>query len=85
MRDVRIIPFLGQLRIGSIPVGAPIKYLEEVVGYTIGHIAAFRPHAIPTVPIQALRSLDPGERAVTLATMGLGLAGYAVYKHGHER
>jgi len=85
MRDVRIVPFLGELHLGPIPVGAPIKYLEEVAAYTIGHIAAFRPHAILTVPRQALRSLDLGEQAVTLVTMGLGAVGYAVYKHGHER
>lgn len=68
---------LGDARVARIPVGAPIKYLEEVFAYALGHGAAGRIHGIPFAPLEAFGSLEAGEIAVTLTT-GTGLAGLGV-------
>lgn len=53
----------GDFKIG-LPIGAPVKYGEEIVAYTLGHTAALRFHALPLVPFSALGSLNRGEKAV---------------------
>ncbi len=66
----------GDARLGPIPIGAPVKYVEEVAAYAIGHSAALRIHAVPLAPLEAFGSLS---RAETLFTISLGGAGLAAY------
>ncbi|WP_339748326.1 hypothetical protein, partial [uncultured Rubinisphaera sp.] len=65
-------------RFMSIPVGAPVKYLEEVIAYSIGHGAALRFHGIPFSPIEAFGSLT---RSEGIYTAMFGLGGYGVYEY----
>jgi hypothetical protein len=52
---------LGDLRLGRIPIGAPIKYLEETAAYALGHVGALRVHALPLAPLEAFGSISFGE------------------------
>jgi hypothetical protein len=54
----------GSLTIGRFPIGAPVKYVEEVAAYGVGHTAAFRFHALPFAPLEAFGSLNAAERWV---------------------
>ncbi|MFO0761893.1 MAG: hypothetical protein U0359_35960 [Byssovorax sp.] len=79
-RHIPTIWKMGDAQVGVIPIGAPVKYLEEVAAYGVGHVAALRPHGVIVAPIEAFRSLKTAEQATTLGTMAIGgAAGYAIY------
>jgi hypothetical protein len=65
----------------TIPVGAPIKYVEEVFAYAVGHGSAFRFHAIPLAPIEAFGSLSPKE---SITTIVFGLGAYMIYEYFND-
>jgi hypothetical protein len=69
---------MGDLTIGRLPIGAPIKYVEEVLAYGIGHAGSFRIHAIPFAPLEAFGSLS---RAEALTTVAFAAAGYGAYSY----
>jgi hypothetical protein len=70
----------GDLKIKNIPIGAPIKYLEEVGAYTTGHLATGRLHGVPFAPLEAFTSLQKSE-VRTVAVCGvLAGGGYIVYR-----
>jgi len=71
------IKWLGGLMLGPIPVGAPIRYAEEVVAYSIGHLAVGRLHLVPVTPIEAFWSLTWGEIITTLVMGGAGAGVYS--------
>ena len=68
----------GDATLFKIPVGAPIKYVEEVFAYAAGHGAALRLHGIPFAPIEAFGSLTAGE-SVTTIIFGIGV--YSIYEY----
>ncbi len=79
-----MITDLGEARLLNIPVGAPVKYGEEVAAYATGHLAAGRLHGLPLVPIEALGSLSPGERVFVIVTGAGAGGGYAAYRINKE-
>ncbi len=68
---------LGNLRLGRIPIGAPVKYLHEVGAYAIGHAGALRIHGVPFAPLEAFQSLTFAESAFTV---GVGLSAFGIYE-----
>ena len=66
----------GDATVAGVPVGAPVKYLEEVVAYSVGHIASARIHAVPFAPVEAFGSLTAAERLTTIVFGGLVGGGY---------
>jgi hypothetical protein len=68
----------GDATLFKIPVGAPIKYVEEVFAYADGHGGALRLHGIPFAPIEAFGSLTAGE-SVTTIIFGIGV--YSIYEY----
>jgi large repetitive protein len=72
----------GDLAIGRIPIGAPVKYLEEAFAYGIGHLAAGRLHGTVVAPIEVFLSgsLTRGEKVVTIIVGGTAAGGYVVYE-----
>ena len=71
----------GDATLFRIPVGAPIKYVEEVFAYAIGHGGALRFHGIPFAPLEAFGSLSRGE-AITTVIFGVG--GYWIYEYFND-
>ena len=71
----------GNLRIGSLPIGAPVKYLEEVLAYGVGHLRAGRIHGVPFSVFEPLlsTSLTNREKAVSVFTMLVG--GWGIYEY----
>lgn len=69
--------WLGNLRIGRVPVGAPFVYVEEVFAYAIGHLASGRLHGIPFAPLEAFGSLSRPQVGVTLVVLAFTLLGTA--------
>ncbi|WP_437275192.1 RHS repeat-associated core domain-containing protein [Sorangium sp. So ce375] len=70
----RNLPFItqaGEATIRGFPIGGSIAYLEEVVAYSVGHVAALRLLALPLVPIEAFGSLTFGQGAVAVGTFVL--------------
>jgi hypothetical protein len=74
---------VGDLTVGGVPVGAPIKYLEEVGAYGVGHAAAFRFHAIPFAPLEAFGSLNTASERWVAAGALVG-GGAAVYYYNTQ-
>ena len=76
----------GTARLGSLPIGAPVRYLEEVIAYSIGHLRVGRIHGVIFSPLEVLWSisLDRDEKRVIL---GLGMlagsaaGGWWAYEH----
>lgn len=66
-----------------MPVGAPVKYLEEVVAYGVGHARAGRIHGLGFNVVEPLLSgsLTNGEKAVTLFTILVG--GWGIYEYNN--
>lgn len=71
----------GDATLFKVPVGAPIKYVEEVFAYAAGHGGAFRFHGIPFAPIEAFGSLSRGE---TITTIIFGIGGYGIYEYFND-
>ncbi|MEL7483805.1 MAG: RHS repeat-associated core domain-containing protein [Planctomycetota bacterium] len=67
-RHVPSITRAGDFRAGSVPLGAPVKFLEETAAYAVGHASALRLHAVPLAPVEAFVTLEAGEMAVTVGT-----------------
>jgi hypothetical protein len=82
-RRIPVITALGDAKVLKIPVGAPIKYVEEVAAYATGHLAAGRLHGLPFVPLEAFASLTRREGLVVIAS-GAG-GGYAIYKFNQKQ
>jgi len=66
----------GDFTIRGVPVGAPVKWAEEVFAYGIGHANALRVHAIPFAPLEAFGSMSLREGLFTLGTFGVGVGAY---------
>jgi len=75
---------LGNLRVADVPLGASIKYLEEVVAYGVGHLRVGRVHGVPfSVFEPALsKSLTGGEKAVAISTF-LAAGGWGIYEYNN--
>ena len=81
---IRHLPFfhdLGNLRIANVPIGAPVKYIEEVVAYGVGHARAGRIHGLGFNVVEPLlsESLTAGEKAVTWFVIFAGAWGVYEY------
>jgi hypothetical protein len=57
---------VGDAKLFGVPIGAPVKYSEEVLAYGLGHGGALRFHGIPFAPIEAFASLSKGEATTTI-------------------
>ena len=81
------LPFnraVQNIRLFGQPVGAGLRYIEEVVAYTLQHLSVLRPHGLLTVPGQAMRSVAVGygmyggaaaaSKAVIWASLEVGVA-----------
>jgi RHS repeat-associated protein len=79
-RYAGIITLAGDARLGPIPIGAPVKYLEEVFAYSIGHGAALRFHGIPLAPIEAYGSLSRSEGLFVFGLKGTIGGGIGLYE-----
>jgi len=76
-RRASVVTWMGDLSIGSVPVGAPVKYAEETIAYATGHVAGGRLHGVVAAPLEAFGSLS---RAEGVTTLGVGAAaGSGVY------
>jgi large repetitive protein len=71
----------GDATLFKIPVGAPIKYVEEVFAYAVGRGGALQFHGIPFAPIEAFGSLSRGE-AITTIIFGVGA--YGTYEYFND-
>lgn len=71
----------GDATLFKIPVGAPIKYVEEVFAYAAGHGGALRFHGIPFTPIEGFGSLTAGE---SITTIIVGIGGYGIYEYFND-
>ena len=70
---------LAHMKLGPVPVGAPLRYLDEVGAYTFGHLMTGRLHAIPFAPVEAIGSLTRGQ-ALVMGAVYMGLGGLAAYE-----
>lgn len=79
---------------GGVPVGAPVKYFEEVLAYGGGRLAAGRVHLAPAAFKEAFGSLSPVEAAYVKLWMqttakragqGAALTGFALYAGDSRR
>jgi large repetitive protein len=59
----------GDFSLAGVPLGAPIKYLEETAAYAIGHGASLRFFAVPLAPLEAFGSLS-WQEGVTVGVYG---------------
>jgi hypothetical protein len=71
------ITWLGILKLGPIPIGALVKYAEEVVARAIGHVAVGRLHGVLITPLTAFGSLTLGEGVTTVVMGGADVGVYS--------
>ena len=80
------VTWLANLKLGPIPVGAPVKYAEEVVAQAVGHAAVGRLHGVVVAPLTAFQALTLGESVTTVVMGGAGVGVYnATRRSGHDK
>jgi hypothetical protein len=71
---------LGDSKLLGVPIGAPVKYMEEVLAYGLGRGASLRLHGVPLAPLEAFGSLSRAE-GITTIVFGVGVGAYGLYEY----
>ena len=83
-RHLPTIIDIQQFKVGPVPVGASLTYLEEVAAYSIGHVGSGRLHGVPFAPFEAIASLETTAEKLVGAATGAGITYGGLHYYTHS-